>query len=256
MNFRQLVRQAERVVVNNSPAILTGLGVAGALTTAYLAGTASFKAAQIIALRQNLNDVSDDGREFTLKENFELVWKLYVPTAGAAIFTISAIIFANRISDRRAAAVAAAWAISEKAMEEYKEKVIEKLGPKKEQTARDELNQERVNKTFSSQNVIIIGKGDVLCCEVFTGRYFMSDMETLRKAMNDVNLQINNDLYASLTDFYDLIGLPTTGISDDIGWNHGDKLELNFSTTLTDDNRPCITFEYSIHPLYKYNRLS
>jgi len=256
MNFRQIAKQAERVVIDNSPAILTGLGVAGALTTAYLAGTASFKAAQIIALRQNLNDVSTDGREFSARENFELVWKLYIPAAGAAVFTVAAIIFANRISDRRAAAVAAAWALSEKAMEEYKEKVIEKLGPKKEQTARDELNQERVNKTFSSQNVIIIGKGDVLCCEVFTGRYFMSDMETLRKAMNDVNLQINNDLYASLTDFYDLIGLPTTGISDDVGWNHGDKLELNFSTTLTDDNRPCITFEYSIHPLYKYSRLS
>jgi hypothetical protein len=48
-----------------------------------------------------------------------------------------------------------------------------------------------------------------------------------------------------MTDFYYLIGLPPTGISSHHGWESNKLMNLVFSTTLSDDQRPCITFEYN-----------
>lgn len=256
MDFKQLSNQIPRFLIKNSPAILTGVGVAGALTTAVLTGNASFKAAQIIALRQGEHDLEEKNHLFSTKENFQLVWRLYIPAVGTAAITVAAIIFANRVSDRRTAAIATAYALSQSAFEEYKEKVIEKMTPKKEQALRDELNQDRVNNNPPEQNLVIIGKGDVLCYEAFTGRYFTCDMETLRKGMNDINQQVMHDSYASLTDFYDRIGLPSTKVSDDFGWNTDELLDLKFSPVIANDQRPAIAFEYNLHPVKGYNRLS
>ena len=156
----------------------------------------------------------------------------------------------------RAAAVAAAYTISEKAFSEYKEKVVERLGTPKEQKIRDEVAQDRVTKNPPNEReTIITGGGEVLCYEAFTGRYFKSDMETLKKAQNDLNYVMLNDGYASLSDFYNKIDLPTTSYSDEIGWTSDKLLELNFSTVLSDDGRPCISIDFMAAPVRDYYKL-
>ena len=79
-------------------------------------------------------------------------------------------------------------------------------------------------------------------------------MEELKKAQNDINYQIINGWYASLTDFYDLLGLPSISQSDDLGWNAEKLVELQFGTVLSDDGRPCIAIEFLHMPLYNYYR--
>jgi hypothetical protein len=74
--------------------------------------------------------------------------------------------------------------------------------------------------------------------------------------MNDVNFKINNDLYASLTDFYDRIGLERTAMSDDVGWNSDKLLNLRFSTVLSEDGRPAISISYDVYPLRGFCRIS
>ena len=152
--------------------------------------------------------------------------------------------------------MAAAYAIAERGFEEYREKIVEKLGERKEQAARDEIAQARVTKSPPPDDMVLLEDGlSVLCCDLFTGRYFLSDMETLRRAMNTINYQVNNDYYASLTDFYDQIGLPKTTMSDDFGWNADKLLELDFSTAMTPSGKPCLTFDFRVMPIRGYNRL-
>ena len=152
--------------------------------------------------------------------------------------------------------MAAAYSISEKAFSEYKEKVIEKIGENKEQKVRDEIAQDQVNRNpVSTREVIITGNGDVLCYDSITGRYFQSNVESLRKAMNDTNHQIINDMYASLNDFYNRIGLPMTPYASEVGWNADRLLELQFSTVLSEDGRPCISVSYPLSPIRDYFRL-
>jgi len=252
MPLSELLKRSQKFVLDNSPTILTTIAVTGTLTTAYLTGKATVQAIEIIREEQLERHSPLDH-----KDKVKLVWKEYIPPATTVLVTIACIILSNRIGNRRAAALAAVYAISEKAFEEYKLKVIESIGAKKEQGLRDELAQERITRNpVGTKEVIIAGSGSVLCNEAFTGRYFISDMETLRKAQNDINHQVLNDSYASLSDFYDLISLPHTSNSDDVGWNSDKLLELQFSATLTEDGRPCISVEFVVSPVRHYFRLS
>lgn len=253
MNLGDIWVRAQKLTIDNSPAILTGAAVAGTVITAYLTGKASIKASEIIRTEEDTFNLSPSDT----KKKVELVWTLYIPPATTGLLTVACIIGANRIGTRRAAALAAAYTLSEKAFDEYRGKIVEKLGAKKEQAARDELAQERVsrNPATTAQMIIVDGKG-VLCYESYTGRYFTNDMETLRKAQNDVNHMVNNNYYASLTDFYNLIGIETTTVSDEVGWNADKLLELKFSAVLTSSGKPCICVDYDVTPIRDYNRLA
>src|SRR5690349_5429579 len=97
-----------KFTADNSPTILTALGAVGTLTTAYLAGKASFKAAQILDDYDTIS-IQENRPPLDAKDKVAVVWKLYIPAASTAIVTVTSIILANRIGTRRAAALAAAY---------------------------------------------------------------------------------------------------------------------------------------------------
>lgn len=254
--LNHLLNRAQKTIGHNSPVILTAIGVTGAVTTAVLASKASFKASDVLREEQARLDSFEKSHPMTNKEKFEKVWTLYIPAVVSGAFTCTAIIFANRIGTRRTAAMATALTISDRAYAEYKEKVIETVGKNKEQKVRDEIAQDRVNSNpVSKQQVIITGGGDVLCYDKYTGRYFMSGVETLKKAQNDLNYQLMNEGYASLNEFYNKIGLSHVPTGEEVGWCV-DKglLELQFSTTMSDDERPCIAVDFFVGPMVGFFR--
>jgi len=253
LNLPQLLKKAEKVVADNSPLIMTAIGVTGTVATAYLAAKATYKYMEILA-EEGYYD-RDYRFERTRTEHFQAAWKFYVPAVGTGLITVTAIIFSHHVSARRAAALASAYAISEKAFEEYREKVIEKIGDKKELVVRDEIAKERIERNPVSKNEVIIVNGNVLCYDHLTARYFLSDIETIRKAQNDINEQIIHSHYASLGDFFDKIGLPQTGLSEELGWNLDRMLEVSYSTQMSDDNRPCIVITYEVSPSRNYFRM-
>lgn len=251
MTLIDIAKKLEKLAVDNSPAILTAIGITGTVTTAYLTGKASVKAHRILEEQRKTID------DMTVREETKLVWKVFAPPVVSGAATITCIICATRIGTRRAAAMAAAYSVSEKAWAEYKEKVVEKLGHEKEEKIRAEVAQNRIDKNpVSTREVIITGGGDVLCYDSISGRYFQSNVETLRRAQNDINQQILTDMFASLYDFYNKIGLPTTPYSNEVGWNADVLLELEFSTVLAEDGRPCISLEYRLFPIRGYDRLA
>jgi hypothetical protein len=189
------------------------------------------------------------------KEKVKLTWTLYIPATTSAVLTCGAVIGANQIGTRRAAAVAAAFSLSEKAFGEYKEQVAKKFGETKASVIVDEVQQERMNRNPVQDREVIILTGEQLCYDSYSGRYFQSDMESLKKAMNDLNFKINNNNYASLSDFYDLIGLDRTAVSEDVGWNLDKLLDIHFSTVLATDGRPAIALEYRVEPIRNYFRV-
>ena len=253
IDFSSILRSAKKATSDNAPMMLTALGVTGLVTTAVLTGQATFKAAEILAKEKKEASESTGYDEYALndKRMVELVWKLYIPAVGTGVISVVCIIAANRIHTRRAAALASAYSLSQRAFAEYKDKVIDKIGEKKEQEVRDEIAQDRVNKKAVTE-VMIVGKGEVLCMDMHSGRYFMSDMETIRKAVNDINQQIIKSDYASLTDFYEQIGLPKTSESDEIGWSSDCLLEVAYATAISTDGRPCITIDFDKVPFRGY----
>lgn len=259
MNVSKHLKTVERLLSENANVLLTAAGVAGTVTTAILTGRATFKAAELIE-ESETKMIADDNlpiRDTLLstKEKVKMVWPLYLPAAGVGTGTIAAIVMANRISSKRAAALAAAYGISEKAFQEYKEKVVEKLGEKKERDMKDEIAQDRVSNNPLTPQVVIAGTGEVLCYDSLTGRYFMSTIETIKRAENRVNYDIIHHMYASLSSFYEEIGLPSTSNSDELGWNTDHYLDVTYSTTLAADGRPCIVIDFKLAPITNYARL-
>lgn len=240
MTVADIWRKTQKKVADNSPSLLAGLGVTGTLSTAYLVGKATVSAVQVLEHKHQVT-----AQDLPLrKEDIKTVWKLYIPAVASGALTIACIVGGNRIGARRAAAAYSLLTVSERAFDEYRDKVVETIGEKKEQAVRDDIARDRMVRD-SSQGIVVIGSGSVLCYEMHTGRYFNSDMETLRAARNTINEQMFNENAATLDDFYDLVGLPGTSHSSQSGWVVEKQMQLQFSTVMSDDNRPCIAFAYN-----------
>lgn len=257
MDLRLLGSRAAKFLVDNSPSIMTGLAVAGTITTAILTGRATFKAAREIDQVQNLRFHDDlDDWELTPKQKVELTWTHYIPPVATGVLTVALIIGANQVGSRRTAALAAAYSILDRGFEEYRAKVTETIGEKKELAVRDAVVQDRINRDpVENREIVLVGQGDVLCRDSYSGRYFSSNVESIRRAANDINARIIHDSYACLTDFYDLIGLSSTAISDEVGWTLDKMLEIRFSSALTEENRPCLSVEFRVDPVRNYQWL-
>lgn len=246
----KLLKQGGKLVSDNSPVILTTTAVAGVLTTAILSGRAAVKADHILRMEEAYRELTF---EPSLKEQFELTWKCYIPPVLAASSTIVAIIGANHISSRRTATALSLYSLTDTAFREYKDKVIEQIGAPKEQKVHDAIAEQRIAANPPSRE-IIVAEGEILCCELYTGRYFKSTQESLRRAENDVNFEINQSMYASLDDFYHAVNLPSTELSNEVGWNVDNRLELQFSW-VGFEGKPALGFSYRSAPSPNFTKL-
>ena len=166
------------------------------------------------------------------------------------------IIGAARVNSKRNAALSAAYAISERTLLRYRDKVIETIGENKEKKIMDKLSQEDVEKNpVSKSQVIITSKGNTLCRDAYSGRYFRSDIDQIRKIINEMNIRIIHDNYISLGEYYDRIGLDHIQNDDRIGWNIDQGvIDLDISACLAENDEPCIVINFVNPPKVDFDR--
>lgn len=255
MNITSLLKTAEKFSIDNSPAILTAIGVVGTIGTAVLTHKAATEAEKIMARRLAEGKKLPVERKAKVKASVKLLWKVYAPPVVAGTVTVACIIGANHIGSKRAAALATAYTIADKAHAEYVDKVKEKMGANKERAVRDEIAQDRVrNNPPTEGNVLMVGGGDHLFLEMYTGRYFRSSIENIRRAVNDINHMINTHGYASVSDFYGVIGLANTKASDTMGWTSDKLMDVDYSAVLSEQGEPCVAINFATEPVGKYDR--
>lgn len=249
-DVKQLARNARVLAVKRSPEILTGIGIGGMITTTVLAVRATPKALTLIeeAKKENKED------EFSNIDTVKACWKVYIPAAVTGTLSVACLIGASSVNYKRNAALATAYTLSETALKEYKDKVVEVVGEKKAQDVKDAVAKERIkNKPVSNSEVIVTDKGTTLCYDSVSGRYFYSDMNTLKSIENKLNKSLYMDNYISMNEMYSEIGIPTNEMGDILGWNVYDGfVEFEFSTQLSEDGRPCLVIDYNKAPKYDY----
>ena len=257
LNVSKLCKDAKVMVSKRSPEILTGLGIAGMISTTVLAVQATPKALDLIARAEDKKFDNGHGNKLTISEKMKVAWKPYIPAAITGIASISCIIGASSVHAKRNAAIAAAYNLSQTALTEYKEKVVETIGEKKEQAIKDNIAKDKIKKDpVSKSEVIVTGKGNTLCYDAFNSRYFYSDIDQIKRAINELNRIMLNQMYVSLNDFYDELNLKHSGNGYELGWKLDDGLvEVDFSSQLSDDGRPCLVLEYMVAPRYDYSKL-
>ena len=255
-NFSAFIKNAEQFINKHSPEILTGIGIAGMVGTTVMAVKATPKAIKLIEERKHETDVE----KLHPVEVVKTTWKCYIPAAITGAASAMCLIKAVNISTRRSAAFLTAYNLSDTAFREYKAKVRETAGERKEKIIQDQVAQDKVNNDpVQSKEVIITERGNTLCYDAMFGRYFLSDIDTIKRAMNNINADIlGGNMYASLNEFYDQLGLSHVDIGDQLGWNMDDRgLEVMFSSCIAEDGKtPCIVVSYNIAPKYNYSFFS
>lgn len=254
----RLFKDVGLTLEKHSPEILIGLGIAGMITTTILAVKATPKALQLIEEKKDELEVDS----LAPVEVVKTTWKCYVPAAVSGVAAAACIIGANSVHTRRHATLAAAYKLSERALHEYRDSVIETIGEKKERAVRDKVSEKQIKEHPVKQTeVIVTGKGQTLFFEPLSSRYFYSDLEKIKRAENKLNKEIICDPFesgVSVNDFYDEIGIPTTATGDSLGWKRADYLiDIYPSAQMCEEGtehegEPCIVLNFANPPKYDF----
>ena len=249
--LKRTIKSAGRVLTKYSPGILTGIGITGMIGATFMAVKATPKALYLIEAKKEESEVE----ELTPVETIKTCWKCYIPATLTTVVSAACLIGASTVSAKRNAALATAYSISEAALREYQEKVVEVVGEKKEKAVRDAVAKNQIERdpVTKSEVVIIDSNSNTLCYEPLSGRYFKSTIDKIKKAEIKLDRQMIQEMYVSLNDFYWEIGLDETDLGDKMGWNLSKGyMDLSFSSQLADDGTPCAVIVYGIPPVYDY----
>lgn len=258
-SFNGIVQSIKISLGQHSPQILTGIGIAGMVTTTVLAVKATPKALQLLeeAKNEHLDDSMLVRKELTPFETVKAVWRPYLPAVLSGAAATICLVGACSVNTRRVAVLASAYKLSETALSEYKDAVLETIGEKKAKTVRDKVAENRVkNNPVDTDTILVTQAGNTLCYDSFGGRYFRSDMNTIKKAENEMNACLRNENYISLNAVYELLGLEYTKMGSELGWNI-DRLEnylidIEVSTQIASNGEPCLVIDFSELPTYDF----
>lgn len=247
-----IINNAKIFLSKHSPEILVGIGVTGMITSTVLAVRATPKA---LGLLEGARE-EKHGEDLTPLEMVKVAWKPYMPSIVIGAVSVSCIIGASAVNTKRNAALATAYAISEKSLLTYRDKVIETIGEKKDKEIREKIAQDEVDKKpVSNSQVIITSKGNTLCMDALSGRYFRSDLDKIKKVINELNRDIVTQNYVSLNELYYALGLEGLKNGSRLGWNINEGLiELSYSTCLAENDEPCIVINYETEPYYDFDK--
>lgn len=261
-NIKAAYNAVKKSTIKHSPEILTGIGIAGMVTTTVMAVRATPKALRLIdnakLKKANEANIPYEGHNLSKAEIIKVTWKCYIPVAITGGLSIACLIGASSVNVRRNAALATAYSIAETSLKEYQSKVVETIGEKKEQTIRDAVAQDKIDTHPKKESeIILVGDGETICYDVISGRYFKSKIEKIKKAVNDLNLRMRDEMYISLNEFYYEIGLPTIKIGDDLGWNIDKEgyIDIRYTSRLNDYDEPVFVLDYLCGPRYDYRKL-
>ena len=255
LNIAKLANDIKSGVSKHSPEILTGIGIAGMVATTVLAVKATPKAIELIKNEKELAESYNE--ELTSMDKVKVCWKCYIPAAVTGFMSITCLIGASSVNTKRNAALTAAYTLSDSALREYREKVVETIGEKKEKTIKDKISEDTIKQNpVTKSEVYITDKGDSLCFEPMSGRYFKSDIDKIKRAKNNLNEKILVDAFnagVSLNDFYEEIGLPKTSMGENLGWNLDTGIiDIYLSAQITDEGTPCLVINYTNPPKYDF----
>lgn len=252
LSLKNMASGIKSAMVKNTPGILVGVGIVGMASTTILAVRATPKAVKLIEAKKRELEVES----LTPVETVKTTWKCYIPAAVTGVMSTACLIGASSVSARRNAALATAYNVTRVALNDYKDAVVETIGEKKEQVVRDAVAKKKIERDpVTNTEVIVTERGTTLCYDAVFGRYFRSDIDTIKRAVNELNRSIVSSMYASLNEFYDEIGLPPIEIGDKLGWNMDDgQIEVDFSSQLAADGTPCLVISFNVAPDYGYSK--
>lgn len=247
------LKSAKTVLSRRSPEILTGIGIAGMIGTTVMAVKATPKALELIEERKK--ELHCD--KLAPVEVVKTTWKCYIPAMITGTTSTACLIKAASINTRRNAALVTAYNLSKTALDEYKDKVVETIGEKKEKLIQDQIAKDKLDANpVENHEVFITDKGTTRCYDALFGRRFISSRDAIERAVNRINRMMVTNMYVSLNEFYRELELAPVDMGDILGWNFDDgEIEVFFSAQVDTDGVPCLVVTYNVAPKYDFSKI-
>ena len=262
MNLSGIANSIQKLAVKNSPAILIGLGIASMATCVYLSVKATPKSTEVWVAKEYEVDEAvyyhADTEGYRLKDQvstaeyakilFKDFTPIWGPVALAAITSIGLFVAANRIQTKRQEMLVVAYTLGEKALTTYQRKVIDTVGNKKHLEVIDKIAEdEMVANPYSADDVINTTYGDHRFYDEWSGRYFLSDINKVRKAENEIIKRLSTEMCLTVNDYYYELGLPPTKSGAIVGWDVNDiMLDVKYSPIFDSEEHPCTSLSYLV----------
>ena len=247
LTVTKVFNDARTFASKHSPEILTGLGIAGMVTTTVLAVKATPKAMRLLEEKKE----QEHKKELTPMEAVKTAWKPYVPAAVTGVVSIGCLVGSTHVSARRNAALAAAYQLSTATLNEFKEKMVETVGEETAKEVRDKIAQDKKDKVEKvSPTIIIAGDDDILIYEPISNQEFKSTTNKVEKVAIELNkrLTIGSEHSISLNEFLYELGLKDSPIGKDIGWSADKLIDITFDVEWNDRGKPHVKIEYLTPP--------
>lgn len=261
INWKALGRSIGDILRRRSPEILTGIGIAGMAASVVLAVRATPKAMEEIKVNSK---PGERGKEFYENGGYDppknpkpieiikLTWKYYIPAVISFTAGAGCVIFASRTNYKRNAALAAAYSVTETALQDYKTAAKEVLGERKEEAIDEKAKHISADRHEYHDTTYVLNGTDVICYDPWSDRDFPHDVDELKRAIEDLSYQLRDEEFITLNEFYDLASLNRTKAGEILGWNaSGGPVRPRFSTTLIND-KPCLVLGFSRDPTDDY----
>lgn len=256
MDIYKIVRSGYKKVSPHLPKILTGIGIV-------LGGAAVISAAKETPRYLELEKERKESGDDSVKAKCKVVAKSYWKTATLYAISSASLIGSNYVSARRQAALSAVCATATEALRSYKGYVAKELGEQKFSELQDKVAQDIIDKTpetTKSSMEICPEDGLYPCYDEWSGRYFWSNEDRIRKVCAEISAEMLVENWVSLNEYYSKpeIGLSSTDAGEALGWNVANdafvdhNIEPTFSSGSMPDGKPCKVVNFLTPPTTNY----
>lgn len=199
--LNQVFYGAQKYVKCNAASILSLFAVGGVIGTS-------------VSVVKATNKFTDKKKESSsMKETICIAIPIFLPAVLLGSSTIVCILGANHINKQKQAALLSAYALIDQSFKDYRTKLIELQG--------EDLNtkiQEDLYRAGLSQCVHTDEDGKLEWFEPFSKETLYLYEKEIIDAEYQLNRLFTGRGYATLNDWYDILGLPHTPYGDALGW--------------------------------------
>lgn len=258
-NVSRTLSKVKFNVKKHSPEILIVAGVAGTITSAVLACTATTKVGKIAdehkqhvadvheALEKGITNAGESYNEEDAKKDLTIYYtqtglkyiKLYAPSVIIGVLSLTAIISSNNILRKRNIALAAAYTTLDKGFKEYRGRVVERFGKELDRELRHNIKAKEIEETVIDEN----GEEKTVKKTVEVAdpnehsdyaRFFDEscagwtkspeiNLVFLKQQQAHANKLLQKNGYLFLNDVYEMIGIPKTKAGQVVGWIYDEE---------------------------------
>lgn len=236
----------KNILKNNTSNILTAVGIVSFIGSTVAAIQATPKVMCVLVDEFGTIDIKNVEPKLLLKNTY----KYYIPTMGLAIIGISSIVLANRVDAKQKAVLSSLYGLANTTLNQYKSAILEEVGKNKASKIKEIVSQNKIdNSPIPIEYNAEYADGLDLCYDSLSGRYFLSNIEHLRRAQNDANFEMINSYSISLNELYDCIGISTSMLGSMVGWNTDCPIEMVFDTTVhKESGKPVLVMDFMSLP--------